>query len=54
MNSIFETGELFDTDRAARVQLAGGDADLGPKAEFATVCELRGSIVQHKIGRAHV
>ncbi len=45
--AIFETGELLDPDRAARMHPPGGDADLGAEAELAAVGELRRGIVQH-------
>src|ERR1700734_1141279 len=40
-DAVLETGELFDADRAARMQPAGGDADLGAEAELAAVGKLR-------------
>ena len=46
-HAILEAGELFDADRAAGMQLAGGDADLGAEAELAAVGELRRGVVQH-------
>src|SRR5580658_10663094 len=46
-DAVLETGELFDADGAARVQPAGGDADLGAEAEFAAVGELRRGVMQH-------
>src|SRR3984893_16535302 len=46
-DAVLETGKLFDSDRAARVQPAGGDADLGAEAELAAVGKLRRRIVQH-------
>src|SRR4029077_18380123 len=46
-DAVLETGELLDADRAARVQPAGGDADLGAEAELAAVGELRRGVVQH-------
>ena len=46
-HAIFEAGELLDADRAARVQAAGGDADLGAEAELAAVGELGRGVVQH-------
>ena len=49
-DAIFEAGELLDADRAAGVQLAGGDADLGAEAEFAAVGELGRGVVQHDRG----
>ena len=44
---VLEGGELLDADRAARMQPAGGDADLRAHAELAAVGELRRGIVQH-------
>ena len=49
-HAILEAGELLDADRAARVQLAGGDADLGAEAELAAVGELGRGVVQHDRG----
>src|SRR4051794_4137363 len=46
-HAILEAGELLDADRAAGVQLAGGDADLGAEAELAPIGELRRGVVQH-------
>src|SRR5712671_3513640 len=46
-HAILEAGELLDADRAARVEAAGRNADLGAEAELAAVGELRGGIVQH-------
>ena len=43
---VFGARQLFDADRAAGVQLAGGDADLGPHAELAAVGELGRGIDQ--------
>ena len=43
-------GELLDADRPARMQPAGGDADLGAEAELAAVGELRRGVVQHDRG----
>src|SRR5262245_28889094 len=37
---VLEGGELLDADGAARVQAAGGDADLGAHPELAAVGEL--------------
>src|SRR5208282_6449258 len=45
-DAVLETGELFDTDRAARVQPAGGDADLPAEAELTAIGKLRRSIMQ--------
>src|SRR5580700_4047358 len=46
-DAVLETGELFDADGAARMQPAGGDADLGAEAELAAVGKLRRRVVQH-------
>ena len=40
-------GELLDADRPARMEAAGGDADLGAEAELAAVGELGRGVVQH-------
>ena len=40
LHQIFEAGQLLGPHRAARVHLAGGDADLGAHAELAAVGEL--------------
>src|SRR5580704_4377325 len=48
--TIFETGELLDPDRSARMHAAGSDADLGAEAELAAVGELRRGVVQHDRG----
>src|SRR5690554_2483275 len=45
-DAVFEAGELLDADRAARMLLAGGNADLAAKAELATIGELGRGIVQ--------
>ena len=45
--AVFESRQLLDADRAARVQPAGSDADLGAEAELAAIGELRRSIVQN-------
>ena len=50
MDAIFEGGELFDADRAARMQAAGGDADLRAETEFAAIGELRRRVVKHDRG----
>src|SRR4051812_43471521 len=49
-DAVLEAGELLDANRPARVQPAGGDADLGAEAELAAVGELCRSIVQHDRG----
>ncbi len=46
-NAVFEGRQLFDADRPARMQPAGGDADLGAEAELAAVGELGRGIMQH-------
>ena len=38
---VLEARQLLDADRAARVHLAGCDADLAAEAEFAAIGELR-------------
>src|ERR1700676_5090963 len=47
VNAIFEAGQLLGADRATRMELAGGDADLGAETEFAAIGELRRGIMQH-------
>ena len=47
VDAVLEGGELVDSDRPARVQAAGGNADLCAETEFAAVGELRRRIVQH-------
>ena len=49
-HDVLEARQLLDADRAARVQLAGGDTDLGAEAELAAVGELRRGVVQHDGG----
>ena len=44
-DEVFETGQLFGTDRAARMHLAGGDADFRAHAEFTPVGKLGRGIV---------
>src|ERR1700732_218162 len=46
-DAVLETGELFDAARAAGVQPAGGDADLGAETELAAVGKLRRRVVKH-------
>src|SRR5690242_6805300 len=46
-DAIFEARHLLDADRATRMELAGGDADLGAEAEFAAIGELRRGVVQN-------
>jgi hypothetical protein len=45
-HAVLEGGQLLDADRAARMHLAGGDADLGAHAEFAAIGELGRGVVQ--------
>jgi hypothetical protein len=40
-NAVFETGQLFDANRAACMQPAGGDADFSAEAELAAIGKLR-------------
>src|SRR5436309_7912207 len=47
VNAIFEAGQLLGADRAAGVEFAGGNADLGAEAEFAAIGKLRRGVVQH-------
>src|SRR5262245_2710189 len=49
-HAILEAGQLLDADRAARVEAAGGDADLRAEAELAAVGELRRGVVQDDRG----
>ena len=46
MNAVLEAGQLLGADRAAGVELAGGNADLGAETELAAIGELRRGIVQ--------
>src|SRR6476646_8091673 len=50
VNAIFEARQLLGADRAAGVEFAGGNPDLGAEAELATVGELRRGVVQHDRG----
>src|SRR6201999_305563 len=52
VDAVFEAGELLGADRPARVELAGGNADLGAEAELAAVGKLRRGIVEHDSGFA--
>src|SRR5258708_12360858 len=45
-DAVLETGELFDADRAAGVQPAGGDADLGAEADLPAVAKFLRCVVQ--------
>src|SRR6186713_1022716 len=47
VNAIFKAGQLLGADRAAGVEFAGGNPDLGAEAELAAVGELRRCVVQH-------
>src|SRR5262249_61762992 len=46
-HDILEGGQLLDTDRPARVQAPGGDADLCAHAEFTAIGELGRGVVQN-------
>src|ERR1700712_112047 len=50
VDAIFEAGQLLGADRAAGVELAGGNADLGAETELATVGELGRGVMQHDRG----
>ena len=41
VDAIFEGRQLLNADRAARVQAAGGNTDLGTESEFPPVSKLR-------------
>src|SRR4029077_17870551 len=45
-HAVFKGGQLLGADRPARVEAAGGDADLGAEAELAAVGELGRGVVQ--------
>src|ERR1700682_6542854 len=47
VDAILERGQLLGADGPARVQAAGGDADLAAEAEFAAVGELSRGVVEH-------
>src|SRR5437588_7171250 len=47
VDPIFEAGQLLGADRAAGVELAGGNPNLSTEAELAAVGELRRGVVQH-------
>src|SRR3954452_23310503 len=47
VNAIFEARQLLGADRAAGVEFAGGNPDLGAEAELAAVGELGRCVVQH-------
>ena len=49
-DNIFIAGELFDSDRATRMQLAGRNADFSPHAKFAAIGKLGGGIMKHDAG----
>src|SRR5262249_57223288 len=46
-HAILEAGQLLDAHRPARMETAGGDADLSAEAELAAIAELGPAIVQH-------
>src|SRR3954470_17606213 len=50
VNAIFEARQLLGANRAAGMESARGDADLGTEAELAAVGELRRGVVQHDRG----
>src|SRR6185295_4746355 len=50
VNAIFEARQLLGADRAAGVEFAGGNPDLGAEAELAAIRELRRGVVQHDRG----
>src|SRR3546814_20064011 len=47
---VLVAGQLLGANGAAGVQLAGGNADLGPPAELAAVGELGRGVVHHDAG----
>src|SRR3546814_5909482 len=47
---VLVAGQLLGANGAAGVQLAGGNADLGPHAELAAVGELGRGVVHHDAG----
>src|SRR5712691_2493729 len=49
-HAVFEGAELLYADRTTGVEPAGGDADLGAEAEFATIRELGRGVVEHDRG----
>src|SRR5262249_39573163 len=49
-HAILEAGQLLDAHRPARMEAAGGDADLGAEAELAAIGELGRGVVQHDRG----
>ena len=46
VNYVLVTGQLFGTDRSARMDPSGGDTDFSPHTEFTAIGELRRRIVQ--------
>src|SRR6188474_2823863 len=50
VNAIFEARQLLGANRAAGVEFAGGNPDLGAEAELAAVGELGRRVVQHDRG----
>ena len=44
-NDVFENGQLFGSDRAARMDAAGCDPDLGPHAKFTAIGKLGRCVV---------
>ena len=49
-HQVLEARELLDADRAARVELAGRDADLAAEAELAAIGELGRGVVEEDRG----
>ena len=49
-DAVLERRELLDADGAARMHLAGGDADLRAHAEFAAIGKLGRGIVEQDRG----
>ena len=50
VDAVFEARQLLGAHGPPRVELAGGDTDLGAEAEFAAVGKLRRGVVQHDRG----
>src|SRR5262245_268062 len=46
VDSVLESGELVDSDRATCVQASGSDADLRSETKFTAIGELRRGVVQ--------
>ena len=52
-HDVFIGGELLDPDRAARMEFARGNTDLGPHPEFAAIGKLGRGVV-HGNGAVHM